>query len=168
MRNWRVIYPEFIVNMGHLLTKHRDPVMEIGLRLIVDQQSILDWEDCATELLDWTRQARNRDVRQEIQAAIRDSDRQDRIAIVGSGGLLPDTLAPSVLLDFDQQLLEQALADGRHTGQHTLGLQTALPDHCVDTVVLTSRLAGLRQRWNNDLLIEAHRIGRRVIDVGLP
>jgi glycosyltransferase involved in cell wall biosynthesis len=168
VRNWRVIYPEFITNMGHLLAKHRDPVTEIGLRLIVDQESILLWEDCATELLDWTQQARSRDVRQEIQAAIRESDRQDRIAIIGAGGMVPDTLAPSVLLDFDQELLEQALADGRHTGQHTLGLRTALPDHCVDTVVLTSRLAGLRERWNNDLLIEAHRIGRRVIDIGLP
>lgn len=168
VRNWRVIYPEFITNMGHLLELHRDPVTEIGLRLIVDQQSILDWEDCATELRDWTRQARGMDVRSEIEDAIRDSDRQDRIAIVGAGGAVPDSLAPSVLLDFDPELLAQALADGRHTGQHTLGLRTALPDHCVDTVVLTSRLAGLRERWNNDLLIEAHRIGRRVIDVGLP
>ena len=77
---------------------------------------------------------------------------------------MPDWLAPAVLLDFDQELLEQALADGRHTGEHTLGLRTSLPDHCVDTVVITSRLAGLRERWNDDLLIEAHRIGRRVID----
>jgi glycosyltransferase involved in cell wall biosynthesis len=167
VRNWGVIYGEFITNMGHLLAKHRDPIMEIGLRLIVDMKSILLWEDCANELLDWTRQVREQDVCQEIRAALRESDRVDRIAVIGSGAAVPDWLAPAVLLDFDRELLELALADGRHTGQHTLGLRTSLPDHCVDTVVITSRLAGLRERWNDDVLIEAHRIGRRVIDVGL-
>jgi glycosyltransferase involved in cell wall biosynthesis len=165
IRNWGVMYPEFIDNMGHLLAKHRNPIMEIGLRLIVDMKSILLWEDCATELHAWTEQVRERDVREELRTALRDSDRHDRIAIIGCGAAAPEWLEqPAVLLDFDRQLLEQALADGRHTGEHTLGLRTSLPDHCVDTVVITSRLAGLRERWNDDLVIEAHRLGRRVID----
>ncbi|GAA2713033.1 hypothetical protein [Actinoplanes palleronii] len=44
-----------------------------------------------------------------------------------------------------------------------IGLRTPLPPQSMDLVVVTSRLDGLRDRWGDRLLAEAHRIGRRVI-----
>ncbi len=50
---------------------------------------------------------------------------------------------------------------------HAIGLHTPLEDHSVDVVVLTSRLAGLWERWCLPILAEARRIGREVRAPGL-
>jgi hypothetical protein len=59
-------------------------------------------------------------------------------------------------------LLARALADGRHTGYQLIGIRTPLRTGSVDTVIITSRLGGLWDRWGEQVLAEAHRIGRQV------
>ncbi|MEV4625130.1 glycosyltransferase [Micromonospora sp. NPDC049523] len=164
-RNWDILEASFLRNMERFLDKHREPEIEIGVRLVAKFR-VLDWSDCQGELLEWTRKAHGLDVSGEIAYALRNSEPGERVAVFGCGAAVPATVAPAVLLDFDRELLDAALADGRHTGYHAVGLLTPLPDQSVDTVVITSRLSGLRTEWNTDLLAEAHRIGRRVIDAG--
>jgi hypothetical protein len=46
-------------------------------------------------------------------------------------------------------------------------MRTPLPDHAVDVVLLTSRLSGLWDRWGQEIVLEARRIGREVRALGL-
>jgi glycosyltransferase involved in cell wall biosynthesis len=165
--DWEILDKTFLANMGRFLGKHRQPQIEIGLRLVATL-TFGQWEQRCAELAGWVRRARDREVAGEIGAALRDSGPGDRIAVLGCGGSIPADLPPAVVMDFDRGLLDAALADGRHAGHHAIGLVTPLSDQSVDTVVLTSRLAGPRERWNDDLLAEAHRIGRRVVEAGAP
>lgn len=82
--------------------------------------------------------------------------------VFGVGGNLPASAPPTVVLDFDRQLLDQAVSGGRCTGHHAIGLRTPLPDKSFDVVIVTSRLAGPLERWGRELLAEAHRVGRDV------
>ncbi|MEJ3747472.1 glycosyltransferase [Actinomycetes bacterium KLBMP 9797] len=164
-RNWDVMDKSFLVNMARFLEKYREPEVEIAWRLVAKIQ-FDDWEECCTHLAGWTEEVRDRDVAGEISHAVRDAGSDTRIAVLGCGGSIPDHLPPAVLMDFDRSLLDAAVAGGRHTGHHAIGLRIPLPDKSVDTVVITSRLAGLRDRWNEDLLAEAHRVGRRVVAAG--
>jgi glycosyltransferase involved in cell wall biosynthesis len=149
-------------NAGQLLAKHREPVTEIGWSLI-NSDLYWPWEDDHRALLRWTAQARGMNVADEIDAAVRDLGRGDRVAVFGSGSAVPQTLEQAQLFDFDADLLP------RHgeASFHAIGLRTPLPDHSVDVVVLTSRLTGLWDRWNLQILAEARRIGREVRAPGL-
>ncbi|HXL18129.1 MAG TPA: hypothetical protein VN961_11485, partial [Streptosporangiaceae bacterium] len=67
---------------------------------------------------------------------------------------------------FDRDLLDQALAAGYSSAHHAIGLRTPLADQCVDTVLITSRMAGLWMRWGDDIMAEGQRIGRDVRTLG--
>lgn len=164
-RDWEILEPSLLRNMERFLDKFREPEIEIGVRLVANLR-LLDWSDCYQELLDWSRKARDLDVSGEIEAATRGIRAGERVAVFGCGASVPSSTPSSVLLDFDRDLLDAALADGRHSGYHAVGVLIPLPDQSVDTVVITSRLTGLRGEWNDDLLAEANRIGRRVVDFG--
>lgn len=168
-RDWPKNLQQFGVNLIRFVDKYRLPMIEIGWALST-RGEILPWESDYLGLLEWTKETKGLDVRDEIAAAVRDAAPDARIAVLGSGGAIPDTLPPAVLLDFDEQLLADALADGKHTGHHTMGLRTPLADDAVDLVVITSRMAGLWERWGDILLSEAQRIGRavRVPDFAVP
>ncbi len=166
-RDWDLLDKTFLTNMDRFLNKHREPIVEIGTVLVAKLRH-LEWDECVDELRQWTHAARDRDVADEIERAVRDSGPGERMAIFGCGARVPGSLPPAVLLDVDREKLDAALAGGPHVGHHAVGVRTPLPDQVVDTVVLTSRLGGLRQRWNDDLLTEAQRIGRRVVDVAVP
>ncbi|MEQ4304159.1 glycosyltransferase [Plantactinospora sp. B6F1] len=152
---------EFKRNMLRFVSRHPEPVSEIGWAL-VDDDLFWPWEDEYNDLLRHTRKVRDLEVAAEIEQALRGSSPTGTVAVVGSGAQLPDSLRPATVLDFDRELVDRAVRDGRHVGHHALGLRTPLADGSVDVVVLTSRLAGLWDRWKDRLLAEAHRIGRDV------
>jgi glycosyltransferase involved in cell wall biosynthesis len=154
-------------NIGLLLSKHREPVAEIGWSLI-NKDLYWPWEDDYRALLDWTAAARELDVSKELQDAAGRLGPGERVAIFGCGGALPAGLPPATVFDFDADLLRQALSGGGgHAGHHAIGLRTPLPDQSVDVVLMTSRLAGVWDRWQLDLVAEARRIGREVRALGL-
>jgi hypothetical protein len=92
--------------------------------------------------------------------------RPGRLAVFGCGGSVPADLPNAELFEFDEAL-EPHTDGGRHHLHRGIGLRTPLPAQSMDLVLITSRLAGLRDRWGDRLLEEAHRIGRRVIDGGV-
>jgi glycosyltransferase involved in cell wall biosynthesis len=116
----------------------------------------------------WTREARDLEVRAEIEAAAAGLGADARLAVFGCGPSVPDWLPPAVLADFDAGLLARALADGRHAGHHAIGLRTALPSGSADVVIVTSRLAGLWDTHGNQIMHEAGRVGRRVVLASRP
>jgi glycosyltransferase involved in cell wall biosynthesis len=151
------LYGQFVVLLG----LHREPLFEIGCALTA-RHLLWSWEADYRDLLAWQREVAGRGVAPEIADAIRDLRPGTSIAVFGAGGELPPEAPPMTLLDFDPALAERAAGAGVHTGHHALGLCTPLVEGSVDVVVITSRLAGLWERWSRELLAEARRIGRDV------
>jgi validoxylamine A glucosyltransferase len=148
-------------NARYFLKKHGNPVAEIAFGAF--QTDDLDLVESATAVLaSWTDEAADLEVLAELERAARDIPAGASIAIFGCGPAMPSCMPPCTLLDFDGRLLSRALADGRHTGHHAIGLRTPLPSRSVDIVIITSRLSGLWDRWGDSLLTEAHRIGHQV------
>lgn len=147
--------------VGHFLELHPEPVVEIGYALTVEHL-LWSWEADYAALLAWQREVGDAGVADELAEAVRDLPEGARVAVLGSGGDVPADLPPMVLMDFDAALLDRAVRSGAHTGHHALGLRTPLAARSVDVVVITSRLAGLWDRWSDALLAEARRIGREV------
>ncbi|HET6209388.1 MAG TPA: hypothetical protein VFD94_03350, partial [Jatrophihabitans sp.] len=137
--------------------------MEIGRALIGLDLPAFDWNEEYHRLLVLTGQLSERMVDAELADAVEQLPAGDRIAVVGCGGVLPESLPPAIVLDYDRRLLARATASGRHAGRHALGLYTLLAERSVDTVIITSRLAPLWPRWREHLLAEAYRIGRTVV-----
>lgn len=167
---------EFAVNIAQFLAKYPEPVVELGWALITTG-GFWRWDDEYRALLATSAEP---DVAAEIEAEVEAAARLvavgERVAVFGAGARVPIGLPPAVLLDFDHATLTRALANGdgagagraggAHTGHHAIGLRTPLADGEVDTVIITSRLAGLWDRWGPVVLAEAHRIGRRVLGFG--
>ncbi|MBO3750593.1 glycosyltransferase [Streptosporangiaceae bacterium NEAU-GS5] len=152
-------------NIADLLAQYPEPVMEIGYADLTTY-SLWDWEDDYRNLLAYAEGARADDVADELDVVLAKVPENQRIAIIGSGGKLPASAPPSIVMDFDRELLDQATATGGHTAHHSIGIRTPLADQSVDTVVVTSRLAGLWDRWGGDVMAEARRIGRTVLMSG--
>ncbi|TDB75482.1 glycosyltransferase [Micromonospora sp. KC723] len=160
-RDVDAIMADCMVNLRRLLAKHPEPPVEIVWKLM-QHGGPLDLEENYQFLLAWADRARAVDVTAELARELPRLDGAGRTAVVGAGGRVPAGLSPAVLLDFDADLLAEATAAGSYPGHHAIGLRTPLDDGAVDTVLLTSRLAGLWSRWGDDLLAEAVRIGRSV------
>jgi glycosyltransferase involved in cell wall biosynthesis len=151
---------EFRHNMRRFVEKHPEPRVEIGWAT-VERYDLLQWENIYAELAAWREQARGLAVADEIEEVMRRVPAGDRVAVLGAGGAVPAS-RDAVLMDFDADLLGETGAGGPGGRHHAIGLRTPLADRSVDAVVITSRLSGLRGRWNDALLAEAHRIGRAV------
>jgi len=155
------------INLARFVDAYRDdPLAELTWAVFTQE----DGEPFQLErdyrgLRYWTGKARELDVRAELSPGL--EARPGRLAVIGCGGTVPADLPDAELFDFDEAL-EPDTDGGRHHRHRCIGLRTPLPDQSMDIVVITSRLAGLRERWNDRLLAEAHRIGRRVIDQGAP
>jgi glycosyltransferase involved in cell wall biosynthesis len=148
-------------NARYFLRKHPDPVVEIaGDSLRYPDLWLV--ESGAAALAGAMAAARPLDVRPELQRAALDITPGASVAVFGCGRSVPASLPPCVLFDFDPGLLADALADGRHTGHHAIGLRTPLAPGSVDEVIVTSRLGGLWDRWGEVIAAEAHRVGGRV------
>lgn len=156
------LWEQLALNMHHFLAKHREPVVEIGLALAA-KHLFWSYEEDYRDLVAWQEQTRDANVAAELAEAVRRIPPGAKIAILGAGAEIPSAVPPAIVLDFDDALVTQAAASGRHVGHHTMGLRTPLPDHCVDTVIITSRMAGLWERWQDELMTEARRIGRKVV-----
>jgi len=161
-RDLTAMWRSAVTNMARLYRKHPVPANELGWVLLSDQY-YWEWQHEAERLREWTRTARDLDVTDELRAAARRLRPDQRVAVFGCGGAVPAELpAPAVLLDVDADLLDRAVAGGRHQGYHALGLRLPLPDQSMDVAILTSRLAGLRDRWGEQLAAEARRVARQV------
>jgi glycosyltransferase involved in cell wall biosynthesis len=151
MRNGRLFLDKSREPYIELLT---DAYLSIRLSAVVDE---------SFELARWTQEARQLDVRAEIEAAAAGLAADTRLAIFGCGPAVPQWLPSAALLDFDADLLAQATADGTHTGYHAIGLRTALPTKSADVVIVTTRLNGLWHRFGDQIMREAGRVGQRVV-----
>lgn len=156
---------EAIVNIERFLRKHHDPSTEIMLYAL-RKTTLWASDRHYRELAAWRNQARDLDVEAELAEAAGRIPSGNRVAVVGCGGRVPTSLAGATLMDFDEDLLRQALAAGHKTGLHAIGLWTPLPDKSVDTVIITSRLTGLWEGMGHELMAEAQRIGRDVFAPG--
>jgi len=148
-------------NGRYFLKKHGEPMAEIAFGAFKDKAPGRIETDCAA-LASLTREAADREVSAELEKAAQDIPAEATVAVFGCGAVLPPSLPPCILMDFDAHLLAQALADGRHTGHHAIGLRTPLRTRSVDIVIITSRLSGLWDLWGERLLAEARRIGHQV------
>jgi GT2 family glycosyltransferase len=148
-------------NARYFLRKHPDPIVEIT-RDAFNYPDLGLVEDGAAALATWRRESHGLDVVPELEKAAQDIPPGASVAVFGCGRAVPDALPPCALADFDSGLLAMALADGRHTGWHALGLRTPLPGQSADVVILTSRLTGVWDRWGDLITAEALRVGRQI------
>jgi Glycosyl transferase family 2/N-terminal domain of galactosyltransferase len=160
-RNLNVNLQSVMRNARYFLKKHDDPMAEIAFGAFKTDELGLIESDWAA-LTSWARDAAGLDVLAELERAAADIPAGASVAIFGCGAAVPPSMPPCILLEFDRRLLAGALADGRHTGHHAVGLRTPLRARSIDIVIITSRLSGLWDRWGERLLTEAHRIGRQV------
>lgn len=151
--------------MFQFLQKSPEPLVELHWA-VLEQDIMWTVEDEVRALRAWTVEAAGLDVRSEIEQALAarpDGQAPPTVCVIGCGGDIPQDLGGgSILVDFDEDKLRKALADGRHTGHFAIGLHLPLPDQSVDLVVITSRLRGLWPRWHDMVLSEARRVGREV------
>jgi glycosyltransferase involved in cell wall biosynthesis len=144
------------------LDKSREPYTE----LLTDVYLGIRYDSAMDEIFElarWTHEARELDVRAEIEAAAADAGPGARLAIFGCGPSVPRWLPSAALVDFDADLLAQATAGGTHAGYHAIGLHTVLPAKSADVVIVTSRLSGLWRRLGDQIMREAGRVGQRVM-----
>ncbi|MET8088423.1 glycosyltransferase [Micromonospora sp. NPDC005197] len=167
-RDHKANYDALFANMRMFLSKFPEPVVEMGLGVMLDKGEFWAWEQTYRELLDWRQQTGGLSVSDEIARALADVPADESVAIIGCGAELPATVTSAILVDFDDQLLDRAVRSGDHSGYHAVGLHTLLADDSVDTVVITSRMAGLWGTWGAEILAEADRIGRRTISYAGP
>ncbi|MEV8513831.1 glycosyltransferase [Dactylosporangium sp. NPDC051484] len=154
-------WQELIGNMGRFLAKYPEPAIELGC-LVAERAEYWRWEQEWLDLLEWTRKSHDIDVAEEVAAALRRTGSGQRVAIIGCGAVLPSGAEQAHVADFDRELLDQATRGATVTGHHAIGIRTVLPDQSVDVVIVTSRLAGLWERWGDSVRAEAARIGRKV------
>jgi glycosyltransferase involved in cell wall biosynthesis len=150
-------------NLDRFLRRHPDPSVEL-VWYAFHHSSIWRADTHHRELADWRGKAARVDVTAELVSALDRVEPGARVAVLGGGGIPPALLATrpgTAVLDFDRDLLDASLG-GPAVGYHAIGLRTPLADGAVDTVLVTSRMAGLWEHWGDALLAEAQRIGRDV------
>jgi hypothetical protein len=171
---WMVEWPHARSASADLKKQHKDnydryvrrttePVFEVALGILDLALPMYMWDPLFGELLEWSGKVAGLSVAGEVAEAVGGVPAGGRVAVLGCGGVLPESLPPAVVMDFDRGLLGQALAVGGHAGYNSIGLRTPLADRSVDAVIITSRLAGLWERWHEVLTREAERIGDQVI-----
>jgi glycosyltransferase involved in cell wall biosynthesis len=162
----RLLYS--LMRNGRLfLGKHREPYIEILADAYQSMRLTTIMEE-SIALERWTREARDLEVRGEIEAVAAGLADGTRLAVFGCGPSVPEWLPPAVLVDFDADLLSRATAGGTHAGHHAIGLRTDLPSNSADVVIVTSRLGGLWDRYGERIVREAGRIGPRVVLASRP
>lgn len=157
----RLVYS--LMRNGKLfLDKHREPYVEMLSDAYLSLRLSAIMEE-SHALACWTREARGLEVQAEIEAAAAAAAPGARLVIFGCGPSVPEWLPPAALADFDADLLSRATENTKHTGHHAIGLRTALPNKSADLVIVTSRLAGLWDRYGDQIVREAGRIGQDVV-----
>jgi hypothetical protein len=156
------------------LYKHPDPVVELYFSLYLSHQSAprlssayAEFSEGYRALCEWTARARAMDVENEVARAVEQAleivGKSACILVLGCGSVVPPSLPEwGAVMDFDGVLLARALADGRYRGRHCVGIATTLRD-TFDVVIISSRLAGLWDRWGGLVLAEADRLAPVVL-----
>lgn len=154
------------INLAQFIDAYRDdPLAELTWAVFTSDVEPFELERDYRALLAWTDKARDLDVREEMAPGLQ--ARPGRLAVFGCGGSVPAELPDAELFEFDEALAPHTDGD-RHRVHRGIGLRTPLPARSMDLVLITSRLAGLQDRWGDRIREEAHRIGRRVIDRNAP
>jgi glycosyltransferase involved in cell wall biosynthesis len=148
-------------NVERSLRRYPDSAFEVGWALIGMNRPFFTWNDEYRTFLEWHDKVRGETAAEEIAAARREAGPDARIVVFGAGAVLPADANPIAALDFDRAAVD-ALAHDGHPAQYAIGLRTPLAAGSADLVVITSRLAGLWERWHRDLLAEARRVGGSV------
>lgn len=150
-------------NLRRLLDKHRNPAVEL-YAVSAAQQVLMPLEMAYQALQHWQALAGDMDVRAELAEAVAGAGNPRLVAAIGCGDAVPANWPEDcALIDFDAELLALAAADRPGaTSVQAIGLHTPFADQSFDLVVITSRLAGLWDRYGELLLEEARRIGRHV------
>ncbi|MFH8470796.1 glycosyltransferase [Streptomyces sp. NPDC017991] len=153
-------------NIAMLADKHPEPVTELLWAFFArpaDRFEIHhEWnvEDEYRLVLAAAERARGTDVRAEL-AALHGFPADQRVAVLGCGADLPAGRTAGVRwFDFDGRLAGAAAPGGRV--EHALGVRLPCADGSVDRILVTSRLAGLWERWQEHIVAEGHRLGARV------
>lgn len=120
------------------------------------------FEDEYGAVTQWCDRARGIDIAQEITSATEGCGPGHRIAVFGGGAARVPEGAAWSLIDFDADLLAAADAPRGTPRLHSLGLHTGLPDDSFDLVLITSRMAQVRERWQEDVTAEASRLAPEV------
>jgi glycosyltransferase involved in cell wall biosynthesis len=156
-------------NAQSFFDKYRftEPPLELGWLVMQspNEPALSTLETLNRQVVDWTHQCAGLMVTAELEKAFEPIAPDARVAVFGAGAVVPAVSQSCVLADFDRQVVDRLLVDGvgaRHDVRHNLGIHTALPDKAVDTVVITSRLAGLWSAFGPAIRAEAHRIGTQV------
>jgi GT2 family glycosyltransferase len=149
-------------NVRHFLAKSPEPYVEILADSYLGVRLGTIWDE-GLALKRWTQEARELEVRAEIEAAAAGLAANAGLVIFGCGPSVPEWLPAATLADFDASLLATATAGGTHTAHHAIGLRTGLPSKSADVVIVTSRLRGLWDSHGDQIMHEAGRIGRRVV-----
>jgi glycosyltransferase involved in cell wall biosynthesis len=146
-------------NGWYFLEKFREPVAEILWRNLMLEE-IWPVEPEYQAVLEQAERTRALDVHDELAAAVRRHGLAGRrVAVFGCGARVPDTLAGATLADFDAD----RLAETGRAGHHAIGIRTPIAGDSHDAVVITSRLAGLWERFGNMVHAEARRIAPLVV-----
>ncbi|KUL41523.1 hypothetical protein ADL15_04555 [Actinoplanes awajinensis subsp. mycoplanecinus] len=153
-------------NVERSLRRYPDSAFEVGWALIGMNRPFFTWNDEYRTFALWREKVQDVTVADEIAAARRAAGPDARIVVFGAGAALPPDAGPLVALDFDRAAVAALTRDG-HPTTYAIGLRTPLAAGSADLVVITSRLAGLWERWHRDLLAEAHRIGAAVSTEGI-
>jgi glycosyltransferase involved in cell wall biosynthesis len=157
----------FLRNIDQLLAKHPRPDVEIAwANLVVEDADMFASEADCRQLAEHTDKVRGMDVGTEIAAVLDRLPAGEQVAVFGAGQVadaLTERIPVGRLLDFDAALLGGREGSGLGGGRHALGIRTQLAEQSVDTVIVTSRLAGLWGRWRELIVAEAARVGRQVV-----
>lgn len=138
------------------------PAREIlALALSVSLSLFYDLQEYYRALIEWEMQAKGIDVQQEVESFCRSLPPGERVAILGVGSSIPESRPDAMLFDFDRQFTRTAQmpACGIH---HRIGLRTGLPDNSIDSLLITSRMRGIWERFGDPIMLEAKRVASSV------
>ena len=107
-------------------------------------------------LTEWQAQAEDINVLAEVQDFCRAAPPGARIAILGVGGSIPESMPGAALFDFDRKFSRTRVSG--HEVCHRLGLRTGLTENSVDSLLITSRLRGIWERLGDPIMAEATRV----------
>nr|MDT0659795.1 glycosyltransferase [Micromonospora sp. DSM 115978] len=165
-RDGAVNFAGLLRNARSFFAKYRfaEPSLELGWLVLQSptEPPLSTLEELNRQLADWTHQCADLTVTAELEKAFESISPDARVAVFGAGAVVPAVRQSCVLADFDRRVVDRLLVGGagaHHDVHHNVGIHTALPDKAVDTVVITSRLAGLWSAFGPAILAEAHRIG---------
>lgn len=123
----------------------------------VSNTLFFDLQDYYQALLEWEEQAKEIDVKQEVRSFCQAMPPGTRGAILGIGDAISESRTDCILFDFDRQFA-RTVQDPSRGIYHRIGLRTGLPDNSIDSLLVTSRMRGIWERFGDLIMLEAKRV----------